>query len=127
MVQEASKGLFIFNLVKSCKPKPLLAETVIQVSKPISKSFKALFLLERYIFFVSKIPTLIEISDIHQVIFSCVGTGAGASTGRTSDLKIVTILIVESLHQKRLRGRMMIILRKMVGVPFLKIYYCYRY
>ena len=49
-----------------------------------------LFLLERYIFFVSKQPALIEISDIHQVIFSRVGAGAGASTGRTFDLKIVT-------------------------------------
>jgi hypothetical protein len=33
-----------------------------------------LFLLERYIFLVSKQPTLVEISDIH---FSLVGAGAG--------------------------------------------------
>ncbi|KAF8810972.1 hypothetical protein BYT27DRAFT_7253109 [Phlegmacium glaucopus] len=47
------------------------------------------FLLECYIFFVSKQPTLIEINDIHQVIFSRVGAGVGASTGRTFVLKIV--------------------------------------
>ncbi|KAF8815926.1 hypothetical protein BYT27DRAFT_7209373 [Phlegmacium glaucopus] len=46
-----------------------------------------LFLLERYIFFVSRQPTLIEINDVYQVIFSRVGAGAGASTGRTFDLK----------------------------------------
>ena len=181
MVQEASKGPSIFILAKKCKPKPLLVEiqTDTQVTKRISKPFKATsFLLERYIF-VSKLPTLIEISDIHQVVFSRVGAGAGASTGRTFDLKIVTkggaeynftsinrdeheitetylkdkkvrvknemvpdadlllaavaggddddddmqvssvrILIVESLHRKRLRGRMkMIVVRKMVGFP----------
>ena len=37
------------------------------------------FLLEHYIFFVSKQPTLIEISDIHQVLFSHVGASAGAN------------------------------------------------
>ncbi|KAF8157887.1 structure-specific recognition protein-domain-containing protein [Crassisporium funariophilum] len=49
-----------------------------------------LFMLERYIFFVSKQPTLIELSDIHQVVFSRVGAGSGAAAGRTFDLKIVT-------------------------------------
>ncbi|KAK0221698.1 structure-specific recognition protein-domain-containing protein [Armillaria fumosa] len=44
-----------------------------------------LFLLEKYIFFVSKQPTLIELSDIHQVFFSRVATAA-----RTFDLRIVT-------------------------------------
>ena len=47
-------------------------------------------MLERYIFFVSKQPLLIEISDVHQVIFSRVGTGSGAAAGRTFDIKIVT-------------------------------------
>ncbi|KIY46742.1 SSrecog-domain-containing protein [Fistulina hepatica ATCC 64428] len=46
-----------------------------------------LFLLEKYIFFVSKSPTLIEISDVHQIVFSRVGASAAA---RTFDLNIVT-------------------------------------
>lgn len=45
-------------------------------------------MLEKYIFFVSKTPSLIELSDIHQVIFSRVG--ASVSAARTFDLKIVT-------------------------------------
>ncbi|KAL0961006.1 hypothetical protein HGRIS_005999 [Hohenbuehelia grisea] len=49
-----------------------------------------LFLLEKYIFFVSKQPTLVEVSDIHQVIFSRVGSSMGAAAARTFDLKIVT-------------------------------------
>ncbi|KAK7469064.1 FACT complex subunit [Stygiomarasmius scandens] len=49
-----------------------------------------LFMLEKYIFFVSKQPTLIELSDIHQVIFSRVGASMGAAAARTFDLKIVT-------------------------------------
>lgn len=48
-----------------------------------------LFMLEKYIFFVSKAPTLIEISDIHQVVFSRVGN-MGTAAARTFDLKIVT-------------------------------------
>ena len=44
-------------------------------------------MLEKYIFFVSKQPTLIELSDIHQVVFSRVGASTAA---RTFDLKIVT-------------------------------------
>jgi structure-specific recognition protein 1 len=44
-------------------------------------------MLEKYIFFVSKQPTLIELSDIHQCVFSRVGIGAAA---RTFDLKVVT-------------------------------------
>ncbi|TFK23052.1 SSrecog-domain-containing protein [Coprinopsis marcescibilis] len=48
-----------------------------------------LFMLEKYIFFVSKSPTLIEISDIHQVVFSRVGVNMGAAAARTFDLKIV--------------------------------------
>ncbi|KIM89500.1 hypothetical protein PILCRDRAFT_813432 [Piloderma croceum F 1598] len=46
-----------------------------------------LFLLEKYIFFVSKQPTLVELSDVHQVVFSRVGASTAA---RTFDLKIVT-------------------------------------
>ena len=49
-----------------------------------------LFLLEKYIFFVSKQPTLIELSDIHQVVFSRLGAGLGATAARTFDVKIVT-------------------------------------
>ncbi|KAK2465410.1 hypothetical protein APHAL10511_002764 [Amanita phalloides] len=49
-----------------------------------------LFMLEKYIFFVSKQPTLIELSDIHQVVFSRVGSSMGAAAARTFDLKIVT-------------------------------------
>ncbi|PSS35373.1 hypothetical protein PHLCEN_2v1668 [Hermanssonia centrifuga] len=49
-----------------------------------------LFMLEKYIFFVSKQPTLIELSDIHQVVFSRLGAGLGATAARTFDLKIVT-------------------------------------
>jgi len=49
-----------------------------------------LFFLEKYVFFVSKQPTLIEIADIHQVIFSRVGASMGAAASRTFDLKIVT-------------------------------------
>jgi structure-specific recognition protein 1 len=46
-----------------------------------------LFLLEKYIFFVSKQPTLVELSDVHQIVFSRVGASTAA---RTFDLKIVT-------------------------------------
>lgn len=47
-------------------------------------------MLEKYIFFVSKQPTLIELSDIYQVVFSRLGAGMGATAARTFDLKIVT-------------------------------------
>ncbi|KAI0667756.1 structure-specific recognition protein-domain-containing protein [Trametes maxima] len=49
-----------------------------------------LFMLEKYIFFVSKQPTLVELADIHQVVFSRLGAGLGATAARTFDLKIVT-------------------------------------
>ncbi|KAF4581407.1 FACT complex subunit [Pleurotus pulmonarius] len=49
-----------------------------------------LFLLEKYIFFVSKSPTLIELSDVHQAVFSRVGASMGANAARTFDLKFVT-------------------------------------
>ncbi|KIK94046.1 hypothetical protein PAXRUDRAFT_828380 [Paxillus rubicundulus Ve08.2h10] len=49
-----------------------------------------LFMLEKYIFFVSKQPTLVELADIHQCVFSRVGASMGASAARTFDLKIVT-------------------------------------
>lgn len=47
-------------------------------------------MLEKYIFFVSKQPTLIELGEIHQCVFSRVGASMGASAARTFDLKIVT-------------------------------------
>jgi len=47
-------------------------------------------MLEKYIFFVSKQPTLIELSDIHQCVFSRVGASMGATAARTFDLKIIT-------------------------------------
>ncbi|KAJ7069620.1 SSrecog-domain-containing protein [Mycena amicta] len=46
-----------------------------------------LFMLEKYVFFVSKQPVLIELSEIHQVAFSRVGQGSAV---RTFDMKIVT-------------------------------------
>ena len=49
-----------------------------------------LFLLEKYVFFVSKQPTLIELADIHQVVFSRLGAGMGATAARTFDIKIMT-------------------------------------
>ncbi|KAI0300315.1 structure-specific recognition protein-domain-containing protein [Russula brevipes] len=49
-----------------------------------------LFMLEKFIFFVSKQPVLIEISDIHQVVFSRVG--AGIASARTFDMQIITKL-----------------------------------
>jgi len=49
-----------------------------------------LFMLEKYIFFVSKQPSLVELSDIHQVVFSRVGASMGAAAARTFDIKIVT-------------------------------------
>jgi structure-specific recognition protein 1 len=48
-----------------------------------------LFLLEKYIFFVSKQPTLVELSDIQQIVYSRVGANMGTA-GRTFDLKIIT-------------------------------------
>lgn len=39
---------------------------------------------------MSKQPTLIELSDIHQVVFSRLGTSMGANAARTFDMKIVT-------------------------------------
>ncbi|KAG7088187.1 hypothetical protein E1B28_012205 [Marasmius oreades] len=49
-----------------------------------------LFMLEKYIFFVSKQPSLIELSEIDKVVFSRVGSSMGATAARTFDLKIVT-------------------------------------
>jgi len=49
-----------------------------------------LFMLEKYVFFVSKQPVLIELLDIYQVIFSRLGQGMGASASRSFDLKITT-------------------------------------
>ena len=49
-----------------------------------------LFMLEKYVFFVSKQPVLIELVDVYQVIFSRLGQGMGASASRSFDLKITT-------------------------------------
>ncbi|KAK1216887.1 FACT complex subunit [Marasmius sp. AFHP31] len=49
-----------------------------------------LFMLEKYIFFVSKQPYLIELSDVDKAVFSRVGSSMGATAARTFDLKIVT-------------------------------------
>ena len=45
-------------------------------------------MFDKFIFFVSKQPVLIEISDIHQVVFSRVG--AGIATAPTFDTQIIT-------------------------------------
>lgn len=47
-------------------------------------------MLEKYVFFVSKQPVLIELVDIYNVIFSRLGQGMGASASRSFDLKITT-------------------------------------
>ena len=47
-------------------------------------------MLEKYVFFVSKQPVLIELVDVYQVIFSRLGQGMGASASRSFDLKITT-------------------------------------
>ncbi|PPQ75186.1 hypothetical protein CVT24_010126 [Panaeolus cyanescens] len=55
-----------------------------------------LFFLERYIFFVSKTPLLIELSEISSIVFSRISPGGASSaatsttTGRTFDMRIVT-------------------------------------
>jgi structure-specific recognition protein 1 len=49
-----------------------------------------LFMLEKYIFFVTKQPTLIELADIHGVVFSRVNRLSGVAAARTFDLKIIT-------------------------------------
>ncbi|CAE6413880.1 unnamed protein product [Rhizoctonia solani] len=47
-----------------------------------------LFPLEKSLFFVAKQPHLVEFTDIHQVVFSRMGSGTAAS--RTFDLKVVS-------------------------------------
>ncbi|KAF8802724.1 hypothetical protein BYT27DRAFT_7260836 [Phlegmacium glaucopus] len=83
--------LFILGLSTPIRPVSISGDAVHARRRPRFQSQPQgdLFLLERYIFFVSEQPTRIEI-NIHQVIFSRVGASAGASTGRTFDLKIVT-------------------------------------
>ena len=49
-----------------------------------------LFLLDKYIFFVSKQPVLIELADVHQVVFSRVGSSSSATAGRTFDVRVVS-------------------------------------
>jgi len=45
-------------------------------------------MLDKFIFFVSKQPVLIEISDTHQVVYSHVG--AGIASARMFDMQIIT-------------------------------------
>ena len=47
-------------------------------------------MLEKYVFFVSKQPVLIELVDVYQVVFSRLGQGMGASASRSFDLKFTT-------------------------------------
>jgi len=47
-------------------------------------------MLEKYVFFVSKQPVLIELVDVYQVIFSRLGQGMGAGASRSFDLKVTT-------------------------------------
>lgn len=47
-------------------------------------------MLEKYIFFVTKQPTLVELRDIHSVVFSRVSRMVGVTAARTFDLRIVT-------------------------------------
>jgi structure-specific recognition protein 1 len=62
-----------------------------------------LFMLDKFVFFVSKQPVLIEISDIHQVVFSRVG--AGIATARMFDMQIVTKHVhVDQQGRTRARG-----------------------
>ena len=48
-----------------------------------------LFMLEKCVF-VSKHPVFIDLVDIHQVVFSRLGQGMGASAARSFELKITT-------------------------------------
>ncbi|KAF8799546.1 hypothetical protein BYT27DRAFT_7263851 [Phlegmacium glaucopus] len=74
---------FVSSDSRALVGKKIITETDTQGFKANPKAIQGnLFLLERYIFFVSKQPTLIGINDIHQGIFSRVGAGAGASTRR---------------------------------------------
>ncbi|KAF8511603.1 structure-specific recognition protein-domain-containing protein [Gautieria morchelliformis] len=84
----------VSEVFKGLTGKKITAASSSYESKDGLPGFKAhlkavsgeLYFLEKYFFFVSKQPTLIELSDIHQVIFSRVG---GAMTSaRTFDLKI---------------------------------------
>lgn len=89
LVPVASKGELFFS------SKLLYLTSTVEMGHPgIKANLKAvqgdLFLLEKYIFFVSKSPLLVEISDIHQIVFSRVGAGMGAAAARTFDLKIIT-------------------------------------
>ncbi|KAF8583126.1 SSrecog-domain-containing protein [Ramaria rubella] len=84
----------VSEVFKGLTGKKIIAASSSYESKDGLPGFKAhlkavsgeLYFLEKYFFFVSKQPTLIELSDIHQVVFSRVG-GAMASA-RTFDLKI---------------------------------------
>ena len=55
-------------------------------------------MLDKFIFFVSKQPVLIKISDIHQVIFSRIR--ASITTACTFNMQIVTKHSAWMKHQK---------------------------
>ena len=42
-----------------------------------------LFMLEKYLFFVSKFPHLLDVNEIYQAVFSRVGAGASGAADRT--------------------------------------------
>ncbi|GJJ14142.1 hypothetical protein Clacol_008401 [Clathrus columnatus] len=84
----------VSEVFKGLSGKKIIAASSSYESKSGLPGFKAhlkavpgeLYFLEKYLFFVSKQPTLIELSDIFQVVFSRVG--GAISSARTFDLKI---------------------------------------
>ncbi|KAF8520735.1 SSrecog-domain-containing protein [Hysterangium stoloniferum] len=91
---EAPTFTVVSEVFKGLSGKKIIAASSSYESKNGLPGFKAhlkavsgeLYFLEKFFFFVSKQPTLIELSDIREVVFSRVG-GALASA-RTFDLKI---------------------------------------
>lgn len=95
LAQEVSRGDFFDTLIfygRLTYSPPFTSRTGHPGIKANLKAVQGdLFLLEKSIFFVSKQPVLVELSDVHQAVFSRVGgAGLGASAARTFDLKIVT-------------------------------------
>lgn len=90
--QAASKGthLLHFSILSSSKPCIFSNNGHPSVKANLKAVQGDLFMLEKYVFFVSKQPVLIELLDIYQVIFSRLGQGMGASASRSFDLKITT-------------------------------------
>ena len=90
--QAASRGkrLPYFSISQSSKPCIFSNNGHPSVKANLKAVQGDLFMLEKYVFFVSKQPVLIELLDIYQVIFSRLGQGMGASASRSFDLKITT-------------------------------------